>query len=60
MSSTQPILLAQMKFEGPQSWMVIAGAIAVVVVIVVFLVMMNYGKLWFQAYMSNARSRCGA
>src|SRR5580692_8827603 len=55
MTSLLPILLAQMKFETPQTWMLVAGAVILIFVIVVFIVMMNYGKLWFQAYMSNAR-----
>ena len=35
--------------------MLVGGAIVVVVGLVLLLVVLTYGKIWFQAYMSNAR-----
>lgn len=55
--SPLPILFAQQlqPDQLPSPWVLIAGAIIIVLVILFFLMVMNYGKLWFQAYMSNAR-----
>jgi uncharacterized protein YqfA (UPF0365 family) len=57
--SGRSLLLAADGFfdnkNGVAPGWIVAGAIAVVFVIVVLVVAINYGKLWFQAYMSNAR-----
>jgi uncharacterized protein YqfA (UPF0365 family) len=57
--STWPLLLAADGFfdnkNGPAPGWIIVAAIAVVFVIVVLILAIKYGKLWFQAYMSNAR-----
>lgn len=53
--SPLPILFAQ-QFQPdqlPSAWILIAGFIIFVLVILLFVMVMNYGKLWFQAYMSN-------
>jgi uncharacterized protein YqfA (UPF0365 family) len=62
MSSALPVLLAQsilfaddQKLTDLVPWMLILGVLAVLFVIVVLVVAINYGKIWFQAYMSNAR-----
>ena len=43
--------------NGPQPWLVGVVALAVIFLLVSVLVIFAYGKLWFQAYMSNARVR---
>ena len=43
------------KLENIVPWVLVVGVLAVVVLVVVLVVAINYGKLWFQAYMSNAR-----
>ena len=55
MAPTLPILFADAPIPAPQLWMLIVAFFAVVAVILVFVVVVNYGKPWFQAYMSNAR-----
>jgi uncharacterized protein YqfA (UPF0365 family) len=64
MSTALPPLLAQHllfaddnldKLGKIEPWMLIVGALAILFVIVVLVVALNYGKIWFQAYMSNAR-----
>jgi uncharacterized protein YqfA (UPF0365 family) len=37
------------------SWIVIAGALGALVGLALLMIVINYGKIWFQAYMSNAR-----
>ncbi len=53
--SAFPLLFAQFKFEGATPYLFVGAIFAVLVVIVVLIVAINYGKIWFQAYMSNAR-----
>jgi uncharacterized protein YqfA (UPF0365 family) len=57
--SVWPLLLAADGFfdtkNGVAPGWIVVGAISVIFVIVVLVVAINYGKLWFQAYMSNAR-----
>jgi uncharacterized protein YqfA (UPF0365 family) len=36
-------------------WPLVVGAIVIVVALVLLIVVLAYGKIWFQAYMSNAR-----
>ena len=50
MSSALPVLFAEASLP-----VIIGGAIALMLVFVAVLVVLTYGKLWFQAYMSNAR-----
>jgi uncharacterized protein YqfA (UPF0365 family) len=56
-----PLLFAQAERDpnqlvpGGALWVLIAGAIAVVIGLILLLVVLTYGKIWFQAYMSNAR-----
>src|SRR5437879_4279668 len=50
-----PVLFAQDKLENIIPWVFVAIVFGVVFVLVVLVVAINYGKLWFQAYMSNAR-----
>jgi len=47
-----PILFAQI--DGAIPWMIIGGAVLVLFALVVAVVVMIYGNIWFQAYMSNA------
>lgn len=44
------IVLAQTSLP-----MIIGGAVALMIIFVAVLLVLTYGKLWFQAYMSNAR-----
>jgi uncharacterized protein YqfA (UPF0365 family) len=41
--------------SGSTIWVLVGGAIAVVVGLILLVVVLTYGKIWFQAYMSNAR-----
>jgi uncharacterized protein YqfA (UPF0365 family) len=59
-----PILIAQAERVDPQAqpanptdslWILVIGALLVVVGLILLLVVLTYGKIWFQAYMSNAR-----
>ena len=36
-------------------WFLIGGAVVIAIGLVLLLVVLTYGKIWFQAYMSNAR-----
>src|SRR5260221_6176183 len=49
-----PLLFDQDKLEN-MPWVFVAIVLGVLFVLVVMVVALNYGKLWFQAYMSNAR-----
>ncbi len=53
--SALPLLIAQNKLEGLIPWMLVLAIFAVLFVIVVLIVAISFGKLWFQAYMSSAR-----
>ena len=48
-------LFAQDKLDTVIPWVFVGIVVGVVFVLVVLVVAINYGKLWFQAYMSNAR-----
>jgi uncharacterized protein YqfA (UPF0365 family) len=51
-------LLAQQfgQFQKENNLPVIAGGVVLAILaLIIFLVMLSYGRLWFQAYMSNAR-----
>jgi uncharacterized protein YqfA (UPF0365 family) len=50
-------LLAQLEFPGDSQMLLIAAGVivALIAVLVLTLVIFNYGNLWLQAYMSNAR-----
>src|SRR5688572_3688069 len=59
-----PILLAQVERVDAQAqpadgtdslWILVVGALLIVVGLILLLVVLTYGKIWFQAYMSNAR-----
>ena len=52
-----PILLAQRLPEGLETSLLWAlGVVVLIVIVITFIVMlMLYGNIWFQAYMSNAR-----
>jgi uncharacterized protein YqfA (UPF0365 family) len=41
--------------EGVSPWVVAGGAIIILFVLMFAMLMLGYGRLWFQAYMSNAR-----
>jgi uncharacterized protein YqfA (UPF0365 family) len=53
----QPLsLLAQTtSLQSPWLWTLIGGGIAFLLLLIVVLTVSAYGKLWFRAYMSNAR-----
>src|SRR5947207_1492480 len=53
--SDAPLLFADGKLEDIVPWVLFAIVFGVLFVIVVLVVAFSYGKLWFQAYMSNAR-----
>jgi uncharacterized protein YqfA (UPF0365 family) len=62
MLNSLPILIAQLaeRDDGARDpaeaiWILVVGAILVVVGLILLLVVLTYGKIWFQAYMSNAR-----
>jgi uncharacterized protein YqfA (UPF0365 family) len=48
---------AEKKAGDPEGtlWFLIGGAVVVVIGLILLLVVLTYGKIWFQAYMSNAR-----
>ncbi len=55
MSMFLAIFAQQFKLtDGTIPWMLLGAMVAVVFVIVILVVMVNYGKLWFQAYMSSS------
>ncbi len=55
MANWLPILLADDEPGGIQPWMIIVIAVIVLFVVMLTIIMVSFGKLWFQAYMSNAR-----
>src|SRR4051812_15153365 len=50
-----PLLLAQRPDIPDKWWLLLLAAIVVIFIFMFFIAMLAYGKLWFQAYMSNAR-----
>lgn len=53
-----PLLLAQVGEEEIGStmiWTLVGAVIGVMAVVIALIIMLRYGNLWFQAYMSNAR-----
>jgi uncharacterized protein YqfA (UPF0365 family) len=55
-----PILFAQLaekigEDNGNTLWILIGGAVLIVIGLILLLVVLTYGKIWFQAYMSNSR-----
>src|SRR5215468_9573218 len=52
------ILIAQIRgaLDVPENfWLWVTGAVVAFIFLVFLLLILTYGKLWFQAYMSNAR-----
>src|SRR5687768_14947546 len=48
-------LLAQFQELLRNWWMFAAAAVLFIIIFLFIIAMLAYGKLWFQAYMSNAR-----
>jgi uncharacterized protein YqfA (UPF0365 family) len=58
MNTNLPWLLAQVPDPDatrPPVWLVAVAAVLVVFILMLMVLLLAYGKLWFQAYMSNAR-----
>jgi len=57
MSVMSVLLLAQERVPVPSSrlWIILLGIVCLVFGLAFVFAMLTYGKLWFQAYMSNAR-----
>jgi uncharacterized protein YqfA (UPF0365 family) len=61
MSQFLPLLIAQAEQNpddtNPASvlWLLVGGAFLVIFGLVLLVIVLTYGKIWFQAYMSNAR-----
>ncbi len=50
-----PILMAEEgNAEGSLGWYLILAAVLGILLLIAFIIMTTYGKLWFQAYMSGA------
>jgi uncharacterized protein YqfA (UPF0365 family) len=49
------LLFAQFDQLPEHFWLYVAGGVLVFFAVVFLLLMLTYGKLWFQAYMTNAR-----
>ncbi len=51
-----PLVLAQAaQNQGNWAWMVVGIAVGVIFLLVLLVLLHKYGKLWFRAYMSNAK-----
>ncbi len=55
MFATSLLLFAQQQDRMTMVYLMVGGTILVVLALVLLVVALTYGKIWFQAYMSNAR-----
>ncbi len=55
MSHSVAHLLAQLDRPPDSLWFYLVGGVAVFFFLVFLILILTYGKMWFQAYMSNAR-----
>ena len=49
------LLLAAQDLPEVNPWVVAGAALGVLLALILVMIVLNYGKIWFQAYMSNAR-----
>jgi uncharacterized protein YqfA (UPF0365 family) len=56
MSADQLVLLAQRRTQLPDKfWLLVLVLVVLIFLFALFIAFLAYGKLWFRAYMSNAR-----